>query len=251
MRSWIYGVLVLPLLVGACSPNSTERYEEEGVMPEAQKVFVAYVNHGLEQAHQSLAELEEEANEATAKADTSVSNTVSHLRNELEKLSEDADTLVGAEDAKYDEEKLALRERLVDLTRTVERTRLEMFQDPEEFKQEAELRLSELDKRLYQLRSNTEKAELTEEFDSTLAALDQLREEASQRLIDLENAKPDEYRQRRGKVTTALTTLTVKLTEAESEYQTAAGTDMEYRNEEGNLDSLSDEAGRVEPINKQ
>lgn len=254
MFRWMYcGVLVLPLMVGACSPNSTERYEPEDVVPEAQRLFASYVEHGLDEANRSLTQLEEVANDGAAETDTTVDSTVTKLRNEYQQLSEDADSLVEVKDAQYDEKKLALRDRLVDLSRTVERTRLEMFEEPTEFKEAAEMRLTELDKRLYQLRSNVEKADMDAKFDSTLAELDRLREDASQRLIDMVNTVPDEYRNRRGKVTTALTTLTVRLTEAESEYESTAmaGSDVAHRNDKGNLDARSDEFHpTVEPIDE-
>jgi len=239
MFRWIcHGVLALSLVAGACSPNSTERYERQDVAPEAQKLFASYVEHGLDEANRSLTELEE----AATATDTAVDHSVIELRNEYDELSEDADSLVDAKDAQYDEKKLVLRDRLADLTRTVERTRLEMFEDPTEFKQAAEMRLGELDKRLYQLRSNVEKANLDAKFDSTLAELDRLRKEASQRLIDLENTVPDQNWDLRGAVTTTLTTLAVHLTKAESEYQSTAvaGSDAAHRNEKESVDARSD-----------
>ena len=228
MLKWKHsGVLILSFVIGACTPNSDEQFDQEALETQSQRQFTIFVDNGLEAANRGIMELEQEAVEATSEADTVVSRTVAELRSEYEELSEEADSLVQSADAELDDERMNLRDRLIDLTKTVEMTRFELIDESEQFRDTVKRRLTELDERMYELTTDITEAGLSEEFDAMIMRLNILREDAAAQISRLEETSGDEFVELRDDVTNALSTFSARLTEAETEYETTAATSME------------------------
>jgi len=252
MSKWINaGVLILSLSIGACTPSSNDQYEQETVEMQSQRHFMVFVDNGLEAANRDLMELEQETVEAATETDTMVVRTVAQLRSEYQELSEEADSLVQLTGEALDDERLNLRDRLLDLTRSVEMTRFEFIDESQEFRDTVKRRLTELDERMYELTTDINQAGLSDEFDATITRLNILREEAAVQVTQLEEVTGDQVAEMRDDITNALSTFSARLTEAETEYETvaAAGTESMTSDEDGD-DALPAGQAAVEPIDK-
>jgi len=252
MLKWKHiGVLILSFVIGACTPNSDEKYDQEALETQSQRQFTIFVDNGLEAANRGIMELEQEAGEATAEADTMVSRTVAELRSEYEELSEEADSLVQSADAELDDERMNLRDRLIDLTKTVEMTRFEIIDESEQFRDTVKRRLTELDERMYELTTDINEAGLAAEFEAMIMRLNILREDAVSQISRLEDASGDQFVEFRDDVTNALSTFSARLTEAETEYETtAATTEAKMSDEEYRDDPFLARQAAVEPIDQ-
>ena len=81
-----------------------------------------------------------------------------------------------------------------------------------------------------------------------MSDLKRQRQKASDQIMQLDEASGEAFLNLRGDVETDLSSLSVNLTDAESEYQSAAGISMEQQKEKtGNLDTMPKSA---DPVNR-
>jgi len=221
LKSRSLWLLALAFLFGACAPEGNKA--DEDAFTEADKHLVMFVGYGLTAANEGLIALEAEADEFGADADTVVSEAVARLRTAYERLNDRADSLLAAADSTTRDQRLGLREEIVELTRSVEETRFALIDESQRYQETAERRLSELDQRLYQLTADIDEAGLSEHFGTMMAQLTELRDAAALEVAKLESATTDRLEDVRTSVTDAMATFSARLTEAETEYDTAAG----------------------------
>jgi hypothetical protein len=212
MRKYMLTLLIVPLfLIAACSDS---RSDADANFEQNLEAFRADVQRDLDDIEQGLDELEALVEEASEDAQDELYKTLTELRAQRDKLSQDLDQVEIADEASFPPQERALTERLRNLATELEATRLNAPASREMFQHTVEARLDEIDEDLAGLEQQAQSLENPDLIpEEMFRDLYWQRDEVGLQVEQLTEAPAEMFQEMRDDVAWAVARLDVQVSE--------------------------------------